>query len=111
MLPLTWVLLVPSTLNFASTRQIAPQQDASQQSSKPPSEPGVIVLGRTPPLHLNTAESLYMQLRGVELDPARVYHARDVQVDREALAEQWANLAERAWKTARSRLRRTWPGA
>jgi hypothetical protein len=56
----------------------------SQEAPKPAPEPAVRVLGRTPPLHLNPAENLYLQLRGVGLDPLRVYRLRDVSIDRAA---------------------------
>lgn len=56
----------------------------SQDAPKPASEPAVIVLGRTSPLHLNPAENLYLQLRSVGLDKSRVYHVRDVSIDRAA---------------------------
>jgi Peptidase family M1 domain len=56
----------------------------SQDTPKPGPEPAVRVLGKTPPLHLNSAESLYLQLRNVGLDQSRVYHLRDVSINRAA---------------------------
>ena len=56
----------------------------SQEAPKPSPEPGVRVLGRTPPLHFNAAENLYLQLRNVGLDPSRVYRVREVSIDRAA---------------------------
>jgi len=56
----------------------------SQNVAKPTPEPGVRVLGRTPPLHFNAAENLYLQLRNVGLDPSRVYRVREVSIDRAA---------------------------
>lgn len=56
----------------------------SQDAPTPATEPAIRVLGRTPPLHLNSAESLYLQLRNVGLDQSRVYHVRDVSLDRAA---------------------------
>jgi hypothetical protein len=56
----------------------------SQDAPQSVTEPAVVVLGRTPPLHLNSAESLYLQLRNVGLDKSRVYHVRDVSIDRAA---------------------------
>jgi hypothetical protein len=55
-------------------------QDAPQTTP----DPAVKVLGRTPQLHLNSAESLYLQLRNVGLDQSRVYHVREVSLDRAA---------------------------
>jgi len=55
-----------------------------QEAAKPAPEPAVVILGRTPPLHLNSAESLYLQLRSVGLDQSRVYHIRDVSIVRGA---------------------------
>jgi hypothetical protein len=55
-----------------------------QDAPKPASEPAVVVLGRTPQLHLNPAENLYLQLRSVGLDKSRVYHVRDVSIERAA---------------------------
>ena len=73
-MPLAYLLLVSGVCAQQGTLPV----------SKPAPEPGVIVLGKTPPLHLDSAESLYMQLREVSLDPARVYHARNIDVDRAA---------------------------
>ncbi len=56
----------------------------SQDTPKPSPESAVRVLGRTPPLHVNAGENLYLQLRSVGLDQSRVYHVRDVSIDRAA---------------------------
>jgi len=78
-LALAWLFLASGLLHPVHAQQGAP---TSMPSAAP--VPAVIVLGRTPPLHLSRAESLYMQLRSVGLDPARVYHARNLDVDRAA---------------------------
>src|SRR5271169_3683762 len=75
LLPLVRVLLVSTAAMLAS----------GQEAPKPAPEPAVRVLGRTPPLHLNPAESLYLQLRSVGLDKSRVYHVRDVSIERAAI--------------------------
>jgi len=54
------------------------------QDAPKPSQPAVTVLASTPPLHPNSAESLYMQLRAVGLSKSRVYRVRDVSIDRAA---------------------------
>lgn len=72
--PLAWLVLVLSA-GIPAWGQDAP---------KPAPDPAIRVLGRTPPLHLNSAESLYLQLRNVGLDQSRVYHVRDVSIDRAA---------------------------
>jgi Peptidase family M1 domain len=56
----------------------------SQDNPKPAPEPAIRVLGRTPPLHLNSSENLYLQLRSVGLDQSRVYRVRDVSIVRGA---------------------------
>jgi len=56
----------------------------SQDVPQPAPEPAAKTLGRTPPLHFNPAESLYFQLRSVGLDSSRVYHLRDVSINRAA---------------------------
>lgn len=56
----------------------------SQATPPPASGPAIRVLGKSPPLHLDSAESLYLQLRSVGLDPARVYRVRGAAVDRTA---------------------------
>jgi hypothetical protein len=74
LLPLAWLLLVSAAVALP-WRQDAP---------KPAGEPAVRVLGSAPPLHINSAESLYLQLRTVGLDKARVFRLRDVSIDRAA---------------------------
>jgi hypothetical protein len=71
--PLAWLLLA-STLATLSWGQ-----DAAK-----PVEPAGRVSGGPAPLHLNAAESLYLQLGSVGLDRARVFRLRDVSIDREA---------------------------
>ena len=55
-----------------------------QESAAPQSNPSVRILGPTPPLHVDPARALFLQLESVGLDPARVYHIRDVSLDRAA---------------------------
>jgi hypothetical protein len=78
-LPLAWLLLASTAVTPCFSQDLH-----SQDSSKPIGEAAVKVLGRTPPLHLNSAENLYLQLRTVGLDKARVFRLRDVSVDRAA---------------------------
>jgi hypothetical protein len=56
----------------------------SQDTPQPAGEAAVRVQGRTPPLQLNSAESLYLQLRTVGLSQARVFRLRDVSIDKAA---------------------------
>jgi hypothetical protein len=56
----------------------------SQDAPKPADGAAAGVSGTTPP-QLNSAESLYLQLRTVTLDKARVYRLRDVSIDRAAI--------------------------
>jgi len=56
-------------------------------SQEKPVETGsqsIRVLGKTPPVRLNTAEALFLQLENIGLDPERVYRVRDVSLDRAA---------------------------
>jgi len=77
--PLAWLLLV-STAGALAWNQGVQSQDVPKTAG----EPAVRVLGRTPALHLNSAESLYLQLRTVGLDKSRVYRVRDLSIDRAA---------------------------
>jgi Peptidase family M1 domain len=56
----------------------------SQNPPKPADESAARVSGTTSP-QFNSAESLYLQLRTVTLDKARVYRLRDVSIDRAAI--------------------------
>ena len=56
----------------------------SQDDPKPADAAGAKVSGTTSQ-QLNSAESLYLQLRTVTLDKARVYRLRDVSIDRAAI--------------------------
>jgi len=47
--------------------------------------PAVRVLGQTPKLEAPSAEALFLELGNVGLDPARIYHARGVSLDRAAV--------------------------
>jgi Peptidase family M1 domain len=49
------------------------------------SRPAVRVLGETPKLQVPSAEALFLELGNVGLDPARVYRARGVSLNRAAL--------------------------
>jgi len=71
--PVAWLLLASTAVTLCWG------QDAAK-----PGEPAVRVLGRTPPLHLNAAENLYLQLRSVGLDQARVFRLRDASIERDA---------------------------
>jgi hypothetical protein len=75
LLSLAWLSLISAAVN----------PTWSQDTPKPGSESDVRVLGRTPPLHFNSAESLYLQLRDVGLDKSRVYRLRDVSINRGAI--------------------------
>ena len=56
-----------------------------QDQPNPSPESGIRVLGKTPPLHLDPAETLYLQLRDVGLDKSRVYHIGNLSIERAAL--------------------------
>lgn len=56
----------------------------SQENPKQTGSQSIRVLSKTPPLHLNSAEALFLQLENVGLDPERVYRVRDVSLDRAA---------------------------
>jgi hypothetical protein len=56
----------------------------SQNSSKTAGQPGGAAPGKAPPPPLNAAANLYLQLRTVGLDKARVFRLRDVSIDRAA---------------------------
>jgi hypothetical protein len=70
---LACLLLALTSMTFSS----------SQETSKAAGE-HTAGLGRTPPPHLNSAESLYLQLRTVGLSKGRVFRLRDVSMDRAA---------------------------
>jgi hypothetical protein len=55
-----------------------------QESANPQSSPSIRILGPTPPLHIDPAKALFLQLESAGLDPARLYHVRDVSLDRAA---------------------------
>jgi hypothetical protein len=74
-LSLAWLSLISTAVN----------PTWSQDTPKPGPESDVRVLGRTPSLHFNSAESLYLQLRDVGLDKSRVYRLRDVSINRAAI--------------------------
>jgi len=74
LLPVAWLLLALAAVT----------RPWSQDTRQPAGEPAEKVLGRTSPLHLNSAESLYLQLRTVGLNKSRVFRLRDVSVDRAA---------------------------
>src|SRR5271167_1418517 len=71
---LAWLVLASTTATISW----------SQDTPKPAGEPAVPMLGRTPPLPLHAAGSLYLQLRTVGLSKARVFRLRDVSIDRAA---------------------------
>jgi hypothetical protein len=75
LLSLAWLSLISTAVN----------PTWSQDTPKPGAQPDVRVLGRTPPLHFNSAESLYLHLRNVGLDKSRVYRLRDVSINRAAI--------------------------
>src|ERR1700690_2187211 len=75
-----WLLPLARVLLVSSAAMLAWSQDAPM----PATDPSVRVLGRTPPLHLNSAEGLYLKLRSVGLDQSRVYRVRDVSINRAA---------------------------
>jgi peptidase M1-like protein len=77
-LPLAGLLLVSSAVILWG------RQSAQPEPSPPADKPAVIVLGKTPPLHLDSAESLYLRLRSVGLDKSRVFQARNVSIDKAA---------------------------
>ena len=56
----------------------------SQDAPKPADGSAARISGTTSP-QLNSAESLYLQLRTVALDKSRVYRLRDVSIDRAAI--------------------------
>ncbi len=56
----------------------------SQENPNPHDESGVRVAEKTPPLHINPAEGLYLQLRDVGLDTSRVFQVRDLSIERAA---------------------------
>ncbi|HXY16024.1 MAG TPA: M1 family aminopeptidase [Terriglobales bacterium] len=55
-----------------------------QENSNQQPDSSIRILGPTPPLHMDPAKALFLQLENVGLDPARVYHVRDVALDRAA---------------------------
>ncbi|MGA8492473.1 MAG: M1 family aminopeptidase [Terriglobales bacterium] len=65
--PLAWLFLVSASVALPSN-QVAP---------KPADRPAAT--------QLDSAEKLYLQLRNTDLDKARVYHLRDVSIDRAAI--------------------------
>jgi hypothetical protein len=71
LLSLVWLLLVSSAVSWT---QEAPTPSAETVAKAPE---------KTPPT--NSAESVYLQLRTVGLDKARVYRLRDVSIDRAAI--------------------------
>ncbi|MBV8051818.1 MAG: hypothetical protein JOZ80_11555 [Acidobacteriaceae bacterium] len=56
----------------------------AQETAKPQSNPSIRILGPTPPLHADPAKALFLQLESIGLDSNRVYHVRDVSLDRAA---------------------------
>ena len=75
LLPLVWLLLVSTAVTLST----------SQDAPKPAGEAAARVPGGTPPPARNSAESVYLQLRTVDLDKSRVYRLRDVSIDRAAI--------------------------
>src|SRR5277367_4615146 len=71
LLSLVWLLLVSTAVSW------------SQDAPTPPAETAAKTPEKTPPP--NSAESVYLQLRTVGLDKARVYRLRDVSIDRAAI--------------------------
>src|SRR5713226_5525691 len=71
LLSLVWMLLVSSAVAW------------SQDAPKSPTETAVRAPEKTSPP--KPAESVYLQLRTVGLDKARVYRLRDVSIDRAAM--------------------------
>ena len=71
LLSLVWLMLVSSAVLL------------SQEAPKPPAETTTKTPEKTPPP--DSAESIYLQLRTVGLDKARVYRLRDVSIDRGAV--------------------------
>src|SRR5579862_481538 len=76
-----WYKLVMFLCLFATTLA---QAAVGQDSANPQSSPSIRLLGPTPPLHVDPAKALFLQLESVGLDPAQVYHIRDVALDRAA---------------------------
>jgi hypothetical protein len=74
LLPAAWLLLA----------SVAVTRSWSQDTRQPAGEPPGNILGRTPALHLDSAASLYLELRTVGLSKSRVFHLRDVSIDRTA---------------------------
>ncbi|HXM20188.1 MAG TPA: M1 family aminopeptidase [Terriglobales bacterium] len=84
MLPLAWLLLASTAVALSSGQDGRSHDGRSHDVPKPAGDPAVRDLGRTSPLHLNSAESLYLQLRTVGLDKSRVFRLRDVPIDKAA---------------------------
>ncbi len=55
---------------------------ANQNGSQSGPDSSIHIVGKSAPIQLAPAESLYLQLRGVGLDKARVYRIRDITLDR-----------------------------
>jgi Peptidase family M1 domain len=70
---LAWLLLVSAAVALPWS------QDAPKTG-----EPAVGVLGSTPPLQVNSAQSLYLQLCKLGLAKSRIYRLRDISIDRAA---------------------------
>ena len=80
---LTWLLLVSTALAVPRSREAqSPDVQGHDVQSDGASEEPAVRLSGNPPRPLNSAEDLYMQLRGVGLGKSRVYRARDVSIDR-----------------------------
>jgi len=62
----------------------APAISFSQQKPEEAGSQSIRVLGKTPPLPLDAAKALFLQLENVGLDAGRVYRVRDVSLDRAA---------------------------
>ena len=75
-----YLAVVAAILCGACALRLAPAQNPS-----PSSVSELRVVGKSPPIQLGPAESLYLQLRSVGLDKSRVYRLRDVTLDRSAL--------------------------
>ncbi len=58
---------------------------AVQQNPGAENPPAIRVLGQTPKLQVPPAETLFLELGNVGLDPSRVYRARGVSLDRAAI--------------------------
>jgi Peptidase family M1 domain len=76
--------LLFAALLLISTATMLLGEQAPQHDESPTAKPAVTALGNTPPLHVNSAESLYIQLRSVGLDKSRVYQTRNVSIDKAA---------------------------